>query len=89
MADFTYVRTAVGFVYVAFIIDVFARYIVGWQVSSSPNTKLVLDALDQALAARNPARDQLTHHSDPGQPILFARLPEDPAPAWLQGINER
>ena len=47
--DFTYVRTSVGFVYVAFIIDVFARHIVGWQVSSSPNTKLVLDALEQAL----------------------------------------
>ena len=62
--DFTYVRTAVGFVYVAFIVDVFARYIVGWQVSSSPNTKLVLDALEQALAARNPDRDRLTHHSD-------------------------
>jgi len=66
VADFTYVRTAVGFVYVAFIIDVFARYIVGWQVSSSPNTKLVLDALEQALAARNPDHDRLTHHSDRG-----------------------
>ncbi len=69
VADFTYVRTAVGFVYVAFIIAVFARCIVGWQVSSSPDTKPVLDALDQALAARNPDRDSLTHHSDRGCPI--------------------
>jgi transposase InsO family protein len=70
VADFTYVRTTVGFVYVAFIIDVFARYIVGWQVSSSPNTKLVLDALEQALASRSPDRDQLTHHSDRGVQYL-------------------
>jgi transposase InsO family protein len=76
VADFTYVRTAVGFVYVAFIIDVFARYIVGWQVSSSPNTKLVLDALDQALAARNPDRDRLTHHSDRGVQYLSIKYSE-------------
>jgi transposase InsO family protein len=76
VADFTYVRTAVGFVYVSFIIDVFARYIVGWQVSSSPNTKLVLDALDQALAARNPARDTLIHHSDRGVQYLSIKYSE-------------
>jgi len=76
VADFTYVRTAVGFVYVAFIIDVFARYIVGWQVSSSPNTKLVLDALDQAVAARNPDRDSLIHHSDRGVQYLSIKYSE-------------
>tara|TARA_B100000787_G_scaffold25836_1_gene17226 strand:- start:40 stop:945 length:906 start_codon:yes stop_codon:yes gene_type:complete len=76
VADFTYVRTVVGFVYVAFIIDVFARYIVGWQVSSSPNTKLVLDALDQALAARDPDRDSLTHHSDRGVQYLSIKYSE-------------
>jgi len=76
VADFTYVRTAVGFVYVAFIIDVFARYIVGWQVSASPNTKLVLDALDQALAARNPDRDRLIHHSDRGVQYLSIKYSE-------------
>lgn len=76
VADFTYVRTAVGFVYVAFIIDVFARFIVGWHVSSSPNTKLVLDALDQALAARNPDRDRLTHHSDRGVQYLSIKYTE-------------
>ena len=76
VADFTFVRTAVGFVYGAFIIDVFARYIVGWQVSASPNTKLVLDALDQALAARNPDRDRLTHHSDRGVQYLSIKYSE-------------
>jgi putative transposase len=66
VADFTYVITAVGFVYVAFIIDVVARYIVGWKVSSSPNAQMVLDALDQALAARQPDPKTLIHHSDRG-----------------------
>ncbi|MGD7428244.1 IS3 family transposase [Ralstonia pseudosolanacearum] len=70
VADFTYVRTAVGFVYVAFIIDVFARYIVGWKVSSSPNAQMVLDALDQALAARQPDPKSLIHHSDRGVQYL-------------------
>lgn len=76
VADFTYVRTAVGFVYVAFIIDVFARYIVGWNVSSSPNAKMVLDALNQALAARNPDPDQLIHHSDRGVQYLSIKYSE-------------
>jgi putative transposase len=76
VADLTYLRTAVGFVYMAFIVDVFARYIVGWQVSSSPNTALVLDALEQALAARNPDRDRLTHHSDRGVQYLSIKYSE-------------
>jgi putative transposase len=57
VADFTYVSTWQGFVYVAFIIDVFARYIVGWRVSTSMQTDFVLDALEQALYARRPERD--------------------------------
>lgn len=76
VADFTYVRTAVGFVYVAFIIDVFARYIVGWKVSSSPNTQMVLDALDQALAARQPDPNTLIHHSDRGVQYLSIKYSE-------------
>ena len=63
VADLTYVATWRGFVYVAFVIDVFARRIVGWRVSSSLRTDLALDALEQALYAR-PAVDQLVHHSD-------------------------
>ncbi|AWZ53491.1 IS3 family transposase [Escherichia coli] len=64
MADFTYVSTWQGFVYVAFIIDVFAGYIVGWRVSSSMETTFVLDALEQALWARRPSGT--IHHSDKG-----------------------
>ena len=61
---FTYVSTWQGFVYVAFVIDVFARRIVGWRVSSSMRPDFVLDALEQALYARQPERDELVHHSD-------------------------
>jgi putative transposase len=56
MADFTYVSTWQGFVYVAFDVDVFARRIVGWRVSSSMQTDFVLDALEQALYARRSRR---------------------------------
>ncbi|HAN9262953.1 TPA: IS3 family transposase [Escherichia coli] len=64
VADFTWVSTWQGFVYVAFIIDVFAGYIVGWRVSSSMETTFVLDALEQALWARRPSGT--VHHSDKG-----------------------
>ncbi|EPE7970836.1 TPA: IS3-like element IS1203 family transposase [Escherichia coli] len=64
VADFTYVSTWQGFVYVAFIIDVFAGYIVGWRVSSSMETTFVLDALEQALWAPRPSGT--IHHSDKG-----------------------
>nr|WP_187560034.1 IS3 family transposase [Escherichia coli] len=64
VADFTYVSTWQGFVYVAFIIDVFAGYIVGWRVSSSMETTFVQDALEQALWARRPSGT--VHHSDKG-----------------------
>ncbi|EGK36788.1 putative transposase [Shigella flexneri K-227] len=64
VADFTYVSTWRGFVYVAFIIDVFAGYIVGWRVSSSMETTFVLDALEQALWTRRPSGT--VHHSDKG-----------------------
>ena len=63
--DLTYVATWVGFVYVAFITDVFSRKIVGWRVSNSLRSDLALDALEQALHAR-PDLDNLVHHSDRG-----------------------
>ena len=64
VSDFTYVSTWQGWLYVAFIIDVFARRIVGWRVSSSMHTDFVLDALEQALYARQPEQsDGLVHHS--------------------------
>lgn len=65
VADFTYVATWKGWVFVAFVIDVYSRMIVGWRVSTSMRTDLVLDALEQALAARSD-RDGLVHHSDRG-----------------------
>jgi transposase InsO family protein len=65
VADLTYVATWRGFVYVAFVIDVFARMIVGWRVSSSLRTDLALDALEQALYSR-PNSGGLVHHSDRG-----------------------
>ncbi len=57
MSDFTYVSTWQGWLYVAFVVDVFARRIVGWRVSSSMTTDFVLDALEQALYARQPGND--------------------------------
>ena len=71
VSDFTYVATSGGFVYVAFIIDVFARYIVGWKISRTADARFVLDALDQALHARRPVRrGGLVHHSDRGSQYL-------------------
>ena len=67
VSDFTYVSTWQGWQYVAFVIDVYARRIVGWRVSSSMTTDFVLDALEQALYARQPERDRsLVIHSDRG-----------------------
>lgn len=75
VADFTYVWTVQGFVYVAFIIDVFARFIVGWRVSKTMQSDLVLDALEQALHARKPGAG-LVHHSDRGSQYLSFRYGE-------------
>jgi putative transposase len=70
VADFTYVATWSGFVYVAFVIDVFSRMIVGWRVSSSMSADLTLDALEQALWARK-VKGTLIHHSDKGSQPEF------------------
>jgi putative transposase len=72
VADFTYVATWRGFVYVAFVVDVFSRRIVGWRASSRPRTDLALDALEQALYARScNGLDGLIHHSDRGSQLRF------------------
>jgi putative transposase len=77
VSDFTYVSTWQGFMYVAFVIDVFARRIVGWRVSNSMQTDFVLDALEQALHARQPqADDALIHHSDRGSQYVSIRYSE-------------
>ena len=85
VSDFTYVSTWQGFVYVAFVIDVFARRIVGWKVSSSARTDFVLDALEQALHARRPAGDEgLIHHSDRGVQYVSIRYSERLAEAGIE-----
>ena len=66
VADFTYVSTWQGFAYVAFVIDLFARRIVGWKVSKHMRAQFVLDALEQALYQRRPKNTELIHHSDKG-----------------------
>ena len=71
VADFTYVATWSGFVYVASVIDAFARRIVGWRVSRTAHAGFVLDALEQALHARRPIRGGLVHHSDRGVQLGF------------------
>jgi putative transposase len=76
VADLTYVRTWSGFVYVAFIIDVYSRYIVGWQASRSLRSDLALDALEQALWSRQGPFDELVHHSDRGVQYLSIRYTE-------------
>jgi transposase InsO family protein len=75
VSDFTYVSTWQGWVYVAFVIDVFSRRIVGWRQSSSMHTEFVLDALEQALYDRKPS-DGLVHHSDRGSQYLSIRYSE-------------
>ena len=79
VSDFTYVATWAGFVYVAFVIDTFARRIVGWRASRTAHAGFVLDALEQALCERRPLRGGLVHHSDRGvqggiQSIVATRL---------------
>ena len=77
VSDFTYVSTWQGWLYVAFVIDVFARHIVGWRVSNSMQTDFVLDALEQALYARQPEKSEgLVHHSDRGSQYLSIRYTE-------------
>ena len=73
VADLTYVATWRGFVYVAFVIDVFSRMIVGWRASSTLRSNLALDALEQALYSR-PESDRLVHHSDPLSPTNTSRF---------------
>ena len=83
VADITYVATWSGFVYVAFVIDVFSRYIVGWRVSLSLQTDLVLAALEQALWSRKHKKG-LIHHSDHGNQYLSIRYSERLSEAGIE-----
>ena len=85
VSDFTYVSTWQGWLYVAFVIDVYARRIVGWRVSSSMHTDFVLDALEQARYARQPERDgALIHHSDRGSQYVSIRYSERLSEAGIE-----
>ena len=84
VSDFTYVSTWQGWLYVAFVVDVFARHIVGWRVSRTMNTDFVLDALEQALYARQPDKSEdLIHHSDRGSQYVSIRYTERLAEAGI------
>tara|TARA_R110002111_G_scaffold108602_1_gene167379 strand:- start:89 stop:943 length:855 start_codon:yes stop_codon:yes gene_type:complete len=84
VSDFTYVSSWQGMVYVAFVIDVFARRIVGWRVSTSMTTSFVLDALNQAICQRCPSEaDNLVHHSDRGSQYLAIKYTERLAEAGI------
>ena len=84
VTDFTYVSTWQGWLYVAFVIDVYARRIVGWRVSRSMQTDFVLDALEQALYARRPERGELICHSDRGSQYVSIRYTERLAEAGIE-----
>lgn len=84
VSDFTYVSTWQGWLYVAFVVDVFARRIVGWRVSRTMTTDFVLDALEQALYARQPDEaEDLIHHSDRGSQYVSIRYTERLAEAGI------
>ena len=85
VSDFTYVSTWAGFVYVAFVIDTYARRIVGWRASRTAHTGFVLDALEQALHDRRPLhRGGLVHHSDRGSQYVSIRYSERLAEAGIE-----
>jgi transposase InsO family protein len=85
LSDFTYVSTWTGFVYVAFVIDAYARRIVGWRVSRTAHANFVLDALEQALHERRPThRGGLVHHSDRGSQYVGIRYTERLAEAGIE-----
>jgi putative transposase len=84
VSDFTYVATWSGFVYVAFVIDAFARRIVGWRVSRLARAEFVLDALEQALHDRQPWRTNLVHHSDRGAQYVSMKYTERLAEAGIE-----
>jgi putative transposase len=85
VSDFTYVATWQGFVYVAFVIDAFARRIVGWRVSRTAHAGFVLDALEQAVHERRPAKGiGLVHHSDRGSQYLSIKYTQRLAEAGIE-----
>mmetsp|Transcript_22617 Transcript_22617/g.36996 ORF Transcript_22617/g.36996 Transcript_22617/m.36996 type:complete len:220 (+) Transcript_22617:296-955(+) len=86
--DCTYVATWQGFVYVTFVIDVFARRIVGWRVRRTATAGFVMDALEQAIHERRPAQNQLAHHSDRGSQYLSLKYTKRLAEAKIARQSE-
>ena len=84
VSDFTFIATWSGFVYVAFVIDVYARRIVGWRASRTASAGFVLDALEQALHARRPVEGGLVHHSDRGVQYVSIKYSERLAEAGIE-----
>jgi transposase InsO family protein len=84
VSDFTYVPTWAGMVYVAFVIDVFARRIVGWRASQTASAQFVLDALEQAVHMRRPTEPGLIHHSDRGVQYVSIKYTERLAAAGIE-----
>jgi len=84
VSDLTYVATWRGFVYVAFVIDVFSRRIIGWRVSNSLKADLALDALEQAICDRQVGQEDLIHHSDRGSQYLSIRYSERLSEAGIE-----
>jgi len=93
LADFTYVATWAGFVYVAFVIDAFARRIAGWRVGRTAHAGFVLDALEQALPARKPAcgagPDRLVHPPDRGSQYVSIKYSERLAEAAFEPVGRK
>ncbi len=88
MSDFTYVTTWAGFVYIAFVTDVFARYIVVWRVSRTAHAGFVLDALEQAIHARCPSGSSgLVHHPDRSSQYVAIRYTERLAEAGVGTVS--
>jgi putative transposase len=85
VADLTYVATWTGFVYVAFVIDAFSRFLVGWQASRSLRTDLALDALEVAIWRRRGGLDGLVHHSDRAANTCPSATPTATPNAWPSG----
>ena len=89
VSDFTYVATWAGFVYVAFVIDTFARRIVGWRASRTAHAGFVLDALEQALCERRPLRGGLVHHSDRGVQYVSIKYTERLKDAGVEPLGRQ
>ncbi|WP_275410835.1 DDE-type integrase/transposase/recombinase [Paractinoplanes rishiriensis] len=87
VCDMTYIRTWAGFAYLAPVIDVYSRHLVGWVLATHLRTTLPLEALEMAIWARNGCLDGLIHHSDAGTPCTAIRYTDTPTDAGVLPSN--